>query len=56
MGFLGGLIIGLFVGCLIGIFTMTLVSANGHTNLEDCEQAKYCSGVDDNKVEDRNEF
>lgn len=28
MGFLGGLIIGLIIGCMMGIFTIALVSAN----------------------------
>lgn len=56
MGFLGGLIIGLLVGCLVGIFTIAIVSANGRTECDYCERAKYCNGVDKDKVKDKNEF
>lgn len=56
MGFLGGLIIGIFVGCLIGFFLMALISANGNTDCEDCTQAKHCNSADKDRVKDRNEF
>lgn len=56
MGFLGGLIVGLFVGGLVGIFTIAIASANSRAECDYYERAKHCNSVDKNKVKDRNEF